>query len=224
MGNLVKWYRIKSKLNINTKNKKVKTIIYNSFDLFYCLKLFLFNKCRGPPTPFNFQILKLNGGIKMDKPTTFEVDGNELFADFNNKKYFIKFKNYENKEITSEIPKEVFFAYIESKKEIKKGTNETERHWEQNEVTDNTLYKRAVHSQKSVEEIVIENERNKIIHNVINGLRKSQKTKLIKYYFEEKTEEEIAKEENMSQQAISKGLELAKENFGHTFRKKFKKF
>ena len=113
----------------------------------------------------------------MDKPTTFEVDGNELFADFNNKKYFIKFKNYENKEITSEIPKEVFFAYIESKKEIKKGTNETERHWEQNEVTDNTLYKRAVHSQKSVEEIVIENERNKIIHNVINGLRKSQKTK-----------------------------------------------
>ena len=62
MGNLVKWYRIKSKLNINTKNKKVKTIIYNSFDLFYCLKLFLFNKCRGPPTPFNFQILKLNGG------------------------------------------------------------------------------------------------------------------------------------------------------------------
>ena len=120
MGNVVKWYRIKSKLNINTKNKKVKTIIYNSFDLFYCLKLFLFNKCRGPPTPFNFQILKLNGGIKMDKPTTFEVDGNELFADFNNKKYFIKFKNYENKEITSEIPKEVFFAYIESKKEIKK--------------------------------------------------------------------------------------------------------
>ena len=93
-----------------------------------------------------------------------------------------------------------------------------------NEVTDNTLYKRAVHSQKSVEEIVIENERNKIIHNVINGLRKSQKTKLIKYYFEEKTEEEIAKEENMTQQAISKGLELAKENFGHTFRKKFKKF
>ena len=70
----------------------------------------------------------------------------------------------------------------------------------------------------------IENERNKIIHNVINGLRKSQKTKLIKYYFEEKTEEEIAKEENMTQQAISKGLELAKENFGHTFRKKFKKF
>ena len=56
MENLVKWYRIKSKLNINTKNKKVKTIIYNSFDLFYCLKLFLFNKCRGPPTPFNFQI------------------------------------------------------------------------------------------------------------------------------------------------------------------------
>lgn len=28
----------------------------------------------------------------------------------------------------------------------------------------------------------------------------------------------------MTQQAISKGLELAKENFGHTFRKKFKKF
>ena len=56
MGNVVKWYRIKSKLNINTKNKKIKTIIYNSFDLFYFLKLILFNKCRGPPNPINFEI------------------------------------------------------------------------------------------------------------------------------------------------------------------------
>ena len=93
MENIVKWYRNQEKTNINVI-KKVKTITYNSFDLFYCLKLFLFNKSRGPPTPFNFQILKLNGGIKMDKPTTFEVDGNELFADFNNKKYFIKFKKF----------------------------------------------------------------------------------------------------------------------------------
>lgn len=52
---IVKRYKNQAKFNIHI-NKKVETIAYNSFDLFYCLKLILFNNCRGPPLPFNFKI------------------------------------------------------------------------------------------------------------------------------------------------------------------------
>lgn len=156
----------------------------------------------------------------MNEYKVFEVDGYELIYDITNKKYYIHFNNYEEKKILSEIPKDVFFAYIESKREIKRGTNETERHWEQNEVTESTLYNRVLYPIKSVEDIVVENERNEIIHNAIRELNKSQKRKLIKYYYEEKTEAEIGKEEKQSHQAISKGLKLARNNIKEKIYKK----
>lgn len=40
----------------------------------------------------------------MENIKTFEVDGNRLIADFEINKYYIVFKNYEGKEIKSEIP------------------------------------------------------------------------------------------------------------------------
>lgn len=44
------------------------------------------------------------------------VDGNELIANFDNDKYYITFTNYDGKKITTEIPREIFDTYIESKR------------------------------------------------------------------------------------------------------------
>lgn len=89
---ILKWYKNQEKLNINA-NKKVETITYNSFDFFYYL--ILFNKCRGPPTSFNFQILKLNGGIKMEnerpKRNRYEDNPYYLYNDNRNNKYYVNF-------------------------------------------------------------------------------------------------------------------------------------
>ena len=51
----------------------------------------------------------------MDNLITFEVDGNELIADFNKKKYYIQFKDYEKQVITSEIPEDIFLTYLQAK-------------------------------------------------------------------------------------------------------------
>ena len=56
----------------------------------------------------------------MENIKTFEVDGNRLIADFEINKYYIVFKNYEGKEIKSDIPKDIFITYIESKKAYKR--------------------------------------------------------------------------------------------------------
>lgn len=66
----------------------------------------------------------------MDNIKTHNIDGNRLIEDLENNKYWIIFKNYLGEEITSEIPKDIFDAYIESKSAYKKNKNEEERHWD----------------------------------------------------------------------------------------------
>ena len=46
--------------------KQVKTIDFNSFDLFFCLCVILIVRCRSPPDPFNLKNFELNGGIKVN--------------------------------------------------------------------------------------------------------------------------------------------------------------
>ena len=65
--------------------------------------------------------------------------------------------------------------------------------------------------EEVIEEIVENNIRDEEIRKAISTLSDIQKRRIIKYYFEEKTEYEIAKEENATQQSVHIGLERAKE-------------
>ena len=50
--------------------KQVRTIVFNSFDLFFCLYEVAIIRCRSPPIPFNLKIFELNGGIKVNDNAT----------------------------------------------------------------------------------------------------------------------------------------------------------
>ncbi len=154
-----------------------------------------------------------------DNKKVFEVDENKVVADFENNKYFIIFKNFEGKEITSEIPKEVFDVYIESKKNYKKNQNEQERHWELSEVTEVTIYKRASKYQESIEATVINKETMENLHIAISKLPKIQNRRIRMKYFENLKERELAEKEQTSVRAIQYSLHCGIENL-----KKLKKF
>lgn len=156
---------------------------------------------------------------KEDNKEIFEVDGNELVADFENNKFYIIFRNYENEKITSEIPKEVFDIYIESKKIYKKNQNEQERHWELSELTEVTLYKRASKYQESIEATIINTETNQNLHIAISKLPEIQKRRIKMKYFENMKEKELAEKEKSSVRAIQYSLHCGIENL-----KKLKKF
>ena len=66
----------------------------------------------------------------MDKLQEHEIDGIKLYADLENKRYYIEFRNYENMEILSEIPEEIYNVYLDDKSIYKKDENEKYRHWE----------------------------------------------------------------------------------------------
>lgn len=154
-----------------------------------------------------------------DNKKVFEVDGNKLVADLETGKYFIVFKNFEGKEITSEIPKGVFDVYIDSKKNYKKNQNEQERHWELSELTEITLYKRANTYQDSLETTIINKEINENLHIAISNLQKVQKRRIKMKYFNNMKERELAEKEHTSIRAIQYSLHCGIENL-----KKLKKF
>jgi DNA-directed RNA polymerase specialized sigma24 family protein len=156
----------------------------------------------------------------MDEINNFYVDGNELIADLKNNKYFIIFENYEGKKIKSEIPRDIFNTYIESKKTYKKNQNEEERHWERLNLSENEIYKRNYTQQEETETIIIRNETKKELHIAITTLPIHQKRRVIQYYFKDANEYEIATREGITQKNVSESLTKAKFNLF----KKLKKF
>lgn len=144
----------------------------------------------------------------MENIKKFEIDGNILVEDIDNNRYYIIFKNYFGERISSEIPKEVFDTYYESKKSYKRNQNEKDRHWEQMDLTENSLYQRAINYPKSLEKIVIENEEKNKLSEAKKILTKTQ-FKRIKLHIEDGlTLEKIAKIEGVRRNKIDKSITL----------------
>ena len=69
-----------------------------------------------------------------------------------------------------------------------------------------TLNKRMLYKPLSTDEIIEKNITNIKLKSAINGLSKIQRRRIVMYYFEDFTQEEIAKIENISHQAVSKNI------------------
>ena len=72
---------------------------------------------------------------------------------------------------------------------------------------------------KSIEEIIIKNSISETLKKEINNLPIIQRNRIIKYFFEDKTYEEIAKEENCSKVAIKYSIDIAINNLSKKIKK-----
>ena len=80
--------------------------------------------------------------------------------------------------------------------------NEYDRHIEHSEIFENNLESRALNKQIPTDEIVENKINNEKLREAIQELPKIQRERLKKYYFENKTFEEIAEEEKQKQQGL----------------------
>lgn len=83
---------------------------------------------------------------------------------------------------------------------------------EHSEVFENNLNERAMDKPISLEDEVIRKTSFDELKKAINMLPEVQKRRIKKYYFEDKTERQIADEENATQQSVHIILERALEN------------
>ena len=140
-----------------------------------------------------------------------------------NNQYFISFKDNINVKRVIEVSKEVFNAFDKFELEDKSQMNKIERHIEQNEVFEESLFKKTQnHEYESVEDEYIRKSTYNDLMNAINELPKVTKRRIKLFYFEELSTSEIAKLENCSDRMIRKSLEFGREKIKEYFVKNHK--
>lgn len=139
---------------------------------------------------------------KMDNPYNLKIMNNS---------YYIIFKS-NNKYNEVEVTKEVFDLMNRFELDDLKELNEFDRHIEHSELTEHTLNNRMLFKQESIEDLIIRKTSLEDLRKAINMLPEVQRRRIKLYYFDELTEKEIARLENVSQKNISKSLTIAKNN------------
>ena len=132
--------------------------------------------------------------------------------------YILKFKDSRNILQEISITKEVYDAFDSFELEDISQIHKIRKHIEYNEVCEETLYHRSVTETISVEEEVSNKIVSEEIKSAINQLNDIQKRRIIKYYFYDKTYEEIANEEKCSKVAVKYSIDTAIKNISKKFK------
>lgn len=133
--------------------------------------------------------------------------------------YFVSFLDGQNIHRKIEVSNTIFLELNESIKVSRNLTRFDERHIEKSEQKEETLYSRALHYQKGVEDIIIDMELSNSLRNAIANLPDIQRRRFILYYEFGFTYEKIAETEGCSIRAIKYSVDIAKEKIIKFFKK-----
>ena len=128
-----------------------------------------------------------------------------------NNTYIVAFKSINNKFYKVEVSKDVYEAFNKFELEDISQMHEYERHIEHSELYENTLNNRILDKSVSLENVVEMNMLLEKLREAIKELPEIQKKRVIKYYFENKTYEQIASEENCTKRAVKFSIDIALE-------------
>lgn len=123
--------------------------------------------------------------------------------------YIVSFKDVRGHLQKIEVSEEVYKAFDRFELQDIKELNEYDRHIEHSELFENSLEKRAKDKPLSLEDEIIKKSTLEELKNSIELLPEVQKRRIKKYYFADKNEYVIAKEEHTTQQAVNKTLKQA---------------
>lgn len=111
-----------------------------------------------------------------------------------------------------EVSKEVYEAFDSFELEDKSQMNKYDRYIEHSEIFENNINERALFESESLEDEIIKKATFEDLKDAIEKLPDIQKTRIKKYYFEDLSMVEIAKQDNCSKVAVKQSLECAIEN------------
>lgn len=129
-----------------------------------------------------------------DNPYTLEsIEKEEL--------YFIRFRDEKGEHLVT-VSKEVFDVFDESEKQDNNMMVRNSRYIHKYELSDEALSNKMLNNLTSIEDKLISDFEVEELYEAINELSDIQKRRIRKYFFENKTFEEIAKEENCTKMAV----------------------
>lgn len=133
--------------------------------------------------------------------------------------YIVEFKDIKNIIHRVEVSEKVYEAFDKFELEDISQIHKIRKYIERNEVYEETLFHKSINASISVEDEVESKLLSEDLKDAIKLLNDIQKRRLIKYYFEDKSLEEIALEEGTSHQAISKSIHRAIEEIQKNLKK-----
>ena len=143
-----------------------------------------------------------------DNPyTIFTTD-----ADTANPHYYLAFTDGSGAKQRVEIDKTLFDAFDSFELDDVSFMNEVDRHYEQSQQTEQSLSRRAAQPQKSVEDAVFQRAEADKLHQAIAKLPEKQRRRLMLYYFEGITYQQIAEMEGCTIMPVKRSIDAAIEN------------
>ena len=140
---------------------------------------------------------------EFDNPYTLEsIEKEEL--------YFIKFRDELGEHVVS-VTKEVFDVFDESERYENNMMSKNSRHLHKYELSDEALSNRMINNQMSIEEMIINDIMKKKLHEAIEELPEKERIRVYKYYFQNKTLEQIANEEKVYKSTIKRSIDKSLE-------------
>lgn len=123
--------------------------------------------------------------------------------------FYLSFKDSSGIEQCMEIDKVLFDAFDGFELDDLSFMNEVDRHYEQSDQTEQSLNRRAIQPQESIEETVFQRVEDEALHRAIAQLPEKQRRRLVLYYFGEFTYEQIADMEGCKHPTVMKSISSA---------------
>ncbi len=126
--------------------------------------------------------------------------------------YYLSFRDSAGTKQFMEIDKTLFDAFDRFELDDLSFMNEVDRHYEQSEQTEESLNRRTIWPQQSVEETVSQQMEVEELHRAIAQLPEKQRRRLVLYYFGEFTYQQIAEMEGCKYQTVQDTIYAALKN------------
>ncbi len=136
--------------------------------------------------------------------------------------YYVIFKDSKNVENYVKVDKVIYNEFNNFKLEEISQRHKYERHIEQSEMIEETLYRRLRYKPRSVEEIVFNKIMCEQLYKFIECLSVTQKKRLIMYYFYEMSLREIAEIERCSVHSVYASIISARQKLTLNFKEDVK--
>ena len=111
-----------------------------------------------------------------DKTYTLREESTE-----SGKRYFISFKDGQGEHHEIEVSEKLFLEFRQMERRNRNLQQWNQRHREFNEVWDETLYRRALRVPKTLDESMIEKERNELFYKAVARLPEIQRRRFLLY-------------------------------------------
>ncbi len=127
------------------------------------------------------------------------------------KRHFISFKDGQGKHHELEVSEQLFMEFRQMERRNRNLQQWNQRHREFNEVWDETLYRRAQRVPKSLDERMIEEERNSLLRKAVACLPEIQRRRFLLYYEYDFNFRQIGEMEHCKASAVQKSVSIARE-------------